>query len=334
MVASTWELRCALADPAAVLAAVREHGAAVRPAVFSAEQCARANEHAVAMVRHYDPQFDPADPATHAQAARQCGMKHGMLAQSYGAGNWQHAWDARQHEPAAEVHALFHGTDPRSTLTSVDAVSVGLVADNGKRWHHLDQRLSNPAECCLQSFATFNRAAPGAASLRILKGSHLLFEEFAAHKKAQMSEEEWKKTVKDDWYKLTDADFEWYRERGCEDVVVCAEAGDQVFWESRTVHCGYAGDDPAAPMRNVVYLCYRPRTDFTRLKQVLQARRDALNPEHADPAHPKHGKYLRNTNHWGTRLFPYTPWPGGREGVPRPPHPQLTEYGEIIAGLK
>lgn len=359
----TCEFRCETASIANVLAKIREHGVAVRPRVFTPEQCALANEQADAMVAYYSPGFDRSDPSTYAQARRDTDAIHRMLMQHHGIGHWEHAWNARQEEEAAKVHAAFHECEPRDMLSSVDGISVSLgsnrLDDNSKHWFHRDQSLLRNGEECLQSFVTFNNVGENAATLRVLVGSHLLGDDFSLYKqqqlrdecdqlpqgtmsddefaqfKADQAKEMWKKMGKGDWYKLTEDDVKWFVDRGCEDVCICAEPGDQVFWESRLIHCGQeAHKDYDGPFRNVVYLCFRPRTHFPRLAQVLETRRAMLNPLHADPAHPLYGKYLRTTNHWGTVLFSRLRFRGTRKEILLPPHPVLTEYGEIIAGLK
>lgn len=50
-------------------------------------------------------------------------------------------------------------------------------------------------------------------------------------------------TVKDgntwgpaDWHGFSQEDVDWFQAKGCEKIKVCADPGDLVLWDSRTVH--------------------------------------------------------------------------------------------------
>jgi len=40
----------------------------------------------------------------------------------------------------------------------------------------------------------------------------------------------------DDWFGFEPAEVEWFQNKGCEIVKVCADVGDLILWDSRTVH--------------------------------------------------------------------------------------------------
>ncbi len=42
--------------------------------------------------------------------------------------------------------------------------------------------------------------------------------------------------VPDDWHGFDEEEMKWFEERGCVATKVCAEAGDLIVWDSRTVH--------------------------------------------------------------------------------------------------
>lgn len=65
----------------------------------------------------------------------------------------------------------------------------------------------------------------------MLKGSHRLTESyFESHEKDQKT---WGST---DWFGFNQEQVNWFKERGCEEVKVCAGPGDLIVWDSRTVH--------------------------------------------------------------------------------------------------
>lgn len=80
-------------------------------------------------------------------------------------------------------------------------------------------------------------------------------------------------------------------------IPIIAEKGDFIIWTSTTIHSAILQDHSEKPIpsdkwkgwRGVVYICYRPREEFT--KDELIKKYDAF-------------KNNKVTNHWGTKIFP------------------------------
>jgi hypothetical protein len=287
---------------------------------------------------------------------------HGGLFQHHGWGHVQAVWDLRQNPNLAAAHAAFHGCDPNDLLVSFDGVnfSAGALMLGRKRgqfrgncWRHLDQRLSDSAQLCMQSWVTANDIGVGDATLRFLEGSNALHGEFA---RAFGLHE-----TTTDWHKLQPEHVEWFLARGCKDTCITVPAGSQVFWDSRTVHSGIeflADEDRPQPatksIRMVAYLCYEPRSGpalperhpdtgkaAKNLPKILAKRRRVLDP--SDPW------FLRLASHWPNKmkLFGKNPRNYGAKPLECAPDqtdywsfvtptagvPELTAFGRRVAGL-
>ena len=81
---------------------------------------------------------------------------------------------------------------------------------------------------------------------------------------------------------------------GLQPVKICCEAGDMVFWDSRTFHAGTnpvrGREDPV--LRCVAYLCYTPRkwasaADLKKKKKYFEERRTTSHWPHKPKSFPK-----------------------------------------------
>lgn len=70
---------------------------------------------------------------------------------------------------------------------------------------------------------------------------------------------------------------EWYKEQGCKLVKVCAEPGDLILWDSRSMH--YAAFPTSDEIRTIIYACYTPaklaKPEDMKLKSELFKRWEA-----------------------------------------------------------
>ncbi len=246
---------------------------------------------------------------------------HSMLIQHWAVGQSQFVWNLRQNPKLVEIFSHFWNTPAEDLLVSFDGASFAMPPEKTNLgWYrnveklHTDQSyLRNEFEC-MQSWVTGFDVNPGDATLRFLEGSH------AVHKKFG---EVHSKKDKDDWYKLTEEEIEWYVSQGCERKCITCPVGSMVFWDSRTIHCG---QEPmrqrAAPnFRCVVYLCYVPRTLATEAN--LTKKRKAFEE-------------MRMTTHYPqkVKLFSKTPRTYGSklETITAIPKPVLNALGMRLAG--
>lgn len=224
---------------------------------------------------------------------------HGMLVQHYGIGHFQSVWNVRQHPSISAVFSELHNTPSESLITSFDGVSLHFPPEVTGRafyrntWLHTDQAFSNKAYCA-QGLVPLFDVEKGDATLLVLEGSHLLHEEFG--KEFGLSKE------KDDWWKLTPEQVDWYISKGCKPAAVLAKAGDLVLWDSRTIHQGKESDkDRARPTHRLVfYVCQEPRRNATPLQ--IKKKQDAF-------------KKRRMTTHWPAKnkLFGVNPRTYGKQ---------------------
>ena len=271
---------------------------------------------------------------------------HGGLIQHHRMGHADYVWKLRGNTKLLEAYTHIYNCKAEDLLVSFDGIncSLGPIMGvrkrgmyQGRSWLHLDQRLSDRSERCVQSWVTANDIEVGDGTLVFLSGSHLLHEKFAKHFGL-------KKETKD-WFKLNPEHEKWYEEQGCKRICLTVPAGSQVFWDSRTVHSGqealYEEDCPKRSKprtaRNVAYLCYQPRE-----KTTLKKRKRIF--DESDPW------FLRLSSHWpnNMKLFGQYPRTFGNEVpegccqsdptrywsfVPDLPMPKLNKLARRLAGI-
>ena len=210
---------------------------------------------------------------------------------------------------------------PEDLLTSFDGASFHFPPEETNRgwyrqtWYHTDQSYFRPDFECIQSWVTAYDVEEGDATLAFMESSNIYHKEFQDVNKV---------TDKSDWYKHSREEQAFYEKKGCEEKRIKCKAGDMVFWDSRTIHCG---TEPVRTrnkqnLRNVVYVCMKPRNEATEAN--LRKKRKAFDE-------------LRMTTHWPhkPKLFPKNPrtYGGPLPNVTEVPKPELTELGKKIAGF-
>ena len=244
---------------------------------------------------------------------------HGMLMQCDQIGHSQMVWNLRTNKKIVKAFSEFYGTD--DLLVSFDGVSfspaheiTGRGYDKNNEWFHVDQSYTRNDFECMQSWVTARDVNEGDATLTVLVGSHKYHKDFASH---------FGINKKDDWYKLTKEEIQFYKDRGCEQLNVTCPKGSMVFWDSRTVHSGKNADKNRKKpnFRCIAYLCYTPRSWAS--ESIIKKRIKAFEE-------------LRTTNHWPhkPKMFPKTPRDYGK---PRPPiepinKPILKNLGKKLVG--
>jgi ectoine hydroxylase-related dioxygenase (phytanoyl-CoA dioxygenase family) len=157
-------------------------------------------------------------------------------------------------------------------LVSFDAFNITLPNRTDMDytpWPHVDQSPERKGLACVQGFVNCSPAGPDDGGLLLMVGSAALFEQFFKSHPA----EERPKTLYDqyDLYLFTAEQVKWYEERGCKLIKVCAEPGDLILWDSRTVH--HVALPESETVRTVMYVCYTPaalaKKDDLQLKAEL-----------------------------------------------------------------
>jgi hypothetical protein len=84
---------------------------------------------------------------------------------------------------------------------------------------------------CVQGILNLAPNGPNDGGLIVLKGSSALNEQ--VFKEHETTDNTWGPA---DWFGFTAEQVAWFTSRGCEALKVCADPGDLILWDSRTVH--------------------------------------------------------------------------------------------------
>jgi len=144
-------------------------------------------------------------------------------------------------------------------------------------WYHLDQNGHNkPRKISVQGFLNFYPAGIHDGGLVIIPKSHTIFNEIFKNRPHLKK--------RGDWISLINDKSLWEHEipkAGLKAMKVCAEPGDFVLWDSRTIHCNAPADTEREiptdgtflpPRRLVTYVCMTPRERLTHEAQVKRVR--------------------------------------------------------------
>jgi ectoine hydroxylase-related dioxygenase (phytanoyl-CoA dioxygenase family) len=105
----------------------------------------------------------------------------------------------------------------------------------------------------------------------VYPGSHKLHDEFFD---SQTSSETWF-PIKD-VYLFKPDHLDWWKKKGISPHKVCAEPGDLILWDSRTIHYGSDPTDKSQQIRTVIYMTSMPANlispeQLTLKKKVFEA---------------------------------------------------------------
>lgn len=102
-----------------------------------------------------------------------------------------------------------------------------------KPWPHIDQSPKRKGLVCAQGIINFAPNGPQDGGLVVVRGSHNLIAEY--FKKHGMPPEP-RTWGPEDYFSFIAEEVDWFKEAGCEVVKVCADPGDLIIWDSRTIH--------------------------------------------------------------------------------------------------
>jgi hypothetical protein len=320
----SYEYEKYLTTPENVKDTVLKYGVAIVPSVIDSSEIENMKEGMWSYLEHTTQKFERPlnrnDPKTWVEFLKLY-PKHSMLLQQYQVGHSQFVWDIRQNPKVVNTFSKIWSEKSEDLLTSFDGASFHFPPEETNRgwyrqtWYHTDQSYFRPDFECIQSWVTAYDVEEGDATLAFMESSNIYHKEFQEVNKV---------TDKSDWYKHTTEEQSFYEKKGCEEKRIKCKAGDMVFWDSRTIHCG---TEPIKTrnkqnLRNVVYVCMKPRKYATEAN--LRKKRKALDE-------------LRMTTHWPhkPKLFPINPrtYGGPLPNVTPIPKPELTELGKKIAGF-
>ncbi|ORY35326.1 hypothetical protein BCR39DRAFT_591866 [Naematelia encephala] len=210
--------------------------------------------------------FDRNDVSTWKNEHLPVHVKGGMF-HGYGFCHEEFLWDLRCEDGIIDAFAKVWGTD--ELITSFDGGSIMLpkrtdVKDGGK-WEHMDQSLHRRGFYCCQGLVNLNDCGPEDGGLMVLEGSNKLVEEhFDIH-----GRESYKTWGPFDWYGFTEEQQQWFYDRGCKWTKVCAEPGDLILWDSRTMH--YNVRPSGERDRVCTYICMAPASLLSDEDRIQRA---------------------------------------------------------------
>jgi hypothetical protein len=166
--------------------------------------------------------------------------------------------------------------------------------DKGYNWAHLDQTqdLNLSYKCIQGQMILTNTTAGFVASPK----SHLLFEKFVTDTIGNKNKKYISNFLKFDVKQYDKMKSELEKIGGTWQIPILASKGDFIIWTSSTVHCAKLQDNIELPtvddkwngFRHVIYICYRPRDEFSEIELKN-----------------KYNGFITNkvSNHWGTFTF-------------------------------
>lgn len=100
-------------------------------------------------------------------------------------------------------------------------------------WPHIDQSPERRGLVCAQGIINFAPNGPQDGGLVVVQGSHRLTEQFFKRHPDVIGRKTWGPK---DWFPFTAEEVTWFKNQGCHIVKVCADPGDLIIWDSRTIH--------------------------------------------------------------------------------------------------
>ena len=163
-------------------------------------------------------------------------------------------WDIRKEPGVVGAFAKVWDTD--ELLVSFDSLNISFPGRKDKPprapWPHIDQSPFKRGMHCIQGIVNLSSAGPEDGSLMVLPRSNLHNDEFFD---TQTDPANWEKK---DWRRFSEAEMQWWADKGLVPIRVHAEPGDLILWDSRTVHWGGEPTSKSDVIRCVVYASYSP----------------------------------------------------------------------------
>ncbi|PYI21809.1 hypothetical protein BO99DRAFT_400481 [Aspergillus violaceofuscus CBS 115571] len=228
--------------------------------------------------------FNRHDPTTRKATNLPWNLRGGLY-NRYGIGHEQFVWDLKSEPGLIDKFAQVWGTD--QLLVSFDGMNLSMPESERPKtdpifapWSHVDQSAYNAEFDCVQGILNLLPNGPEDGGLMVLDGSSAYYTELWErfdHKKPENGWNAWA-------FQLVDEDMcSWLESKGCKWVKVCAQPGDLLLWDSRTIH--YGAPPSSTNDRFAAYVCYKPASvvaDEVK-QQRLEAFASRANITH-DPA--------------------------------------------------
>ncbi|GKT40261.1 uncharacterized protein ColSpa_00442 [Colletotrichum spaethianum] len=232
---------------------LEKNGFAVVKGAIPRDRAISYQEKAYAWLKSFGTDLDFNNPATWITANLPVQSKINTF-HSYGVAHEKFMWDARLESGVIEAFAKIWGTE--ELLVSFDSLNITLpnrkdVPRKGA-WDHIDQSPLRRGLHCVQGIINLSPAGPEDGGLVVYPGSHRLNDEFFD---TQTDKSTWTKL---DRYMFDAGQLSWFKAKGIEPHKVCANVGDLILWDSRTIHYGSEPEEESNQIRTVIYASYTP----------------------------------------------------------------------------
>lgn len=285
--------------------------------------------------------FDRHDRSTHKTKNLPWHVRGGLYFK-YGIGHEQFVWDLKSEPGLVDKFEQVWGT--KELLVSYDGINLSLPEQERPKtdplfapWSHVDQSTCRTSFDCVQGILNLLPNGPDDGGLMVLDGSSQYYTELWEHFDHKKPERGWNEHA----YQTVDAEMcQWLEAKGCTWIKVCAQPGDLMLWDSRTIHYGAppssinprfaACKSPHGYHINIMSLangedvCYKPAdsiSDETKawLRQTFEKKEGTTH----DPASPR-----------GKDRLPPDDHPTYAEAARRPlQQPVLSDRAKQLAGL-
>jgi hypothetical protein len=282
-----------------VASLLKEFGVCVIPDVFSTSECDSWMEKILSNIELLSGnEVDYNQPELWTEDKLPPQVRHGMYQKIIN--NIKPVWEIRR-DPRMkgifkQVYSELKEEDVDEFVCSIDGVSIQPNNDQRpsgeKDWPHCDQTERDDIFKCIQGQVVLTNTQ---ACFRATPGSHKHFIDIM--KVANVPDND------GNFAKFNDDQIETINERVVLpnnlpwQVPIRSNKGSVILWTSTTVHSSMSSrvketptkDDPLKGWRGVVYVCYRPKSEFSM--DQLKVLEDCLEGN-------------RGTNHWATEVYP------------------------------
>ncbi|WWC91493.1 uncharacterized protein L201_006439 [Kwoniella dendrophila CBS 6074] len=241
-------------------------GYVVVPNVISKESCEDFQKSAWEWLESFPYGFNRNDKSTWTSEHLPYGVTGGLY-NRYSVNHEDFVWKIRTEPAIIKIFEQIWGT--QDLIASFDGMNASLpINDKSGRtdikatspWPHIDQNPRNVNRFELyQGIANLSSNGPQDGGLCVLKGSHKLHQEYFDSINGFKLDQD--AGEKENGYNYKVEEMDWFKGKGCEEIKICANAGDLILWDSRTIH--WNASPTGEQTRFVTYVCYCPKSHMS-----------------------------------------------------------------------
>ncbi|KAE8445967.1 hypothetical protein EG329_012606 [Mollisiaceae sp. DMI_Dod_QoI] len=230
-----------------------ENGFTIVKNAIPKDKAVQYQEKAYGWLKSFDTELDFNKPETWIKQNLPVQSKINTFS-TYGVVHEKFMWDARMEPGVLQAFEHLWGTD--ELLCSFD--SLNITFPNRKdvprkpAWEHIDQSPLRRGMHCVQGIINLSPSGPEDGGLVVYPGSHKFNDEFFDTQTAKSS---WKTK---DLYMFDEKQLAWFERKGINPNKVCADVGDLILWDSRTIHYGAEPSELSNQIRTIIYVAYTP----------------------------------------------------------------------------